>query len=157
MSAWKQILTLAETIQRALTTSWLIKEMARTSNMCAFPVQNESCAKRSFLTLGFSTVYNYKTCLEGFLKIWIFEHQPRLTESKSFDAGNLFLTWVPNESYDETRSANIAQIPNKNICVFNHSSILRDNDEDVDPYIKQVTFLMENSLNHIHFLLTTNH
>ena len=93
-------------------------------------------------------------------KILILEHQPRLTESKSSKEGNLFLTRVPNESYDEISSANIAQIPNKKICLFNHSSTLRGNDGDVDPYREQVTLLRrnwKNNLNHIHFLLTTDH
>lgn len=32
----------------------------------------------------------------------------------------------------------------KKICVFNHSITVRANDEDVDPYIKQVTLLRRN-------------
>ena len=93
------------------------------------------------MALGFSTVYNYKTCLEGFLKIWIFGHQPRLTESKSFEAGNLYIYIFLHESQMNPMMRQIQQTllkyQTKKICVFNYSSTLRANDEDIDPYTKQ--------------------
>lgn len=109
----EQTLTSAETIQRVFPTSWPIRGMTRTSSTCAFPVGTESHPKGDFLTLGFSNEYDCKTHLEGFLKILVLEHQPRLLEPKTSQEGNLFLTRVPNESYDERSLANIAQIPDK--------------------------------------------
>lgn len=67
--------------------------------MCALPVQTEFHAKVGILTLGFSRAHAYKIHLEGFLKYWILKTSP------DFLNQNLFLTRVPNESYEEASLA----------------------------------------------------